>query len=638
MKISDQQIEQIREATNIVDLVGEHVRLRKRGRNWTGLCPFHSEKTPSFSVLEDRGIFKCFGCGKGGDVFSFVMQMEGLTFPEAAERLAKRANIELQNVSSDEDDRIKSEREAIFEALRAAAAFYYRFLRAPEDQRAMDYLKQRGLEDEILRKFGLGYAPESSGLLTAALTKQGFSTAILEAAGILARKGGEDATPHAETYERFRGRVIFPVFGATGRIVGFGGRIMPGAPKDIAKYINSPDTSVYHKSQILYGLFQAKDAIRRKGFAVLVEGYADVLAVFQGGVENVVAASGTSLTIDQLGLLKRYTTDVVLLFDADAAGKNATNRGIELAIQAGFDVNTVVLPAGEDPDSFIRAKGAEAFEAALEHRQSFIETKAQFFEEQGAFRDPGRMAAAIRSIVETIAKVPDAIKRPLYIQRLGERFHLSEQMLTIELQKMLANEKRSAGPRVTHPDAIPEDFPTQSAPTTDYPREVPAAEASLLASMIEDPRGVARLIDETTFDLDLITHPSVREVISFLMQEMESGEVPTIAQLLDEYREKPEYDLLVRFGMTEHTFSDRWDADVEDAASAPETKARQAMAKMELARKEQELTLVRQRLSRVSSEDDIATLLRESDVLAQRIQLLKQTSFVPMVPVVPDAT
>jgi DNA primase len=628
VKISDQQIEQIREATNIVDLVGEHVRLRKRGRNWTGLCPFHSEKTPSFSVLEDRGIFKCFGCGKGGDVFSFVMQMEGLTFPEAAERLAKRANIELTSVSSEDDERIKSEREAIFDALRAAAAFYYRLLRAPEGARAMDYLKQRGLEDEVMRKFGLGYSPESSGLLTAALTKQGFSNAILEAAGILAHGDNGDS------YERFRGRVIFPVFGATGRIVGFGGRIMPGAPEKLAKYINSPDTQVYHKSQILYGLFQAKDAIRRKGFAVLVEGYADVLAVFQGGVENVVAASGTSLTIDQLGLLKRYTTDVVLLFDADSAGKNATNRGIELAIEAGFDVNTVVLPAGEDPDSFIRAKGAEAFESAIEHRQSFIETKAQFFEEQGAFRDPGRMATAIRSIVETIAKVPDAIKRPLYIQKLGERFHLSEQMLTIELQKLLSARVSGSGFRplaAVHLGAEDPNLPPDPGPRSPDPGTIPPAEASLLASMIEDPSHVARLIDETTFDLDLITHPSVREIISFLMQELESGEIPTIAQLLDEYRDKPEQDLLVRFGMTEHTFSDRWDAVVEDASSAPETKARQAMAKIELAKNERLLGDLRQKLLTTADSNQVAELQRETLALVQHIQLLKQWTSVPSV-------
>ncbi|MDP4199182.1 MAG: DNA primase [Bacteroidota bacterium] len=633
MKISDQQIEQIREATNIVDLVGEHVHLRKSGRNLKGLCPFHTEKTPSFNVLEDRGIFKCFGCGKGGDVFSFVMQMEGLTFPEAAERLAKRANIELQNVSSDEDDRIKSEREAIFEALRAAAGFYYRLLRAPEGKRAMDYLKGRGLEDEILRKFGLGYSPETSGVLTAALTKQGFSTEVLEAAGILAHRDSGDAHDRSSTYERFRGRVIFPVFGATGRIVGFGGRIMPGTSKEVAKYINSPDTSVYHKSQILYGLFQAKDAVRRRGFAVLVEGYADVLAVFQSGVENVVAASGTSLTIDQLGLLKRYTTDVVLLFDADAAGKNATNRGIELAIEAGFDVNTVVLPAGEDPDSFIRANGAAAFEAAIERRQSFIETKAQYFEEQGAFRDPGRMAIALRSIVETIAKVPDAIKRALYIQKLGERFHLSEQMLTIELQKILSTERRTPPTRVAQVETIPDDLPANEAPP--QPQEVPRSEASLLEAMIEDPHVVAHVIDEVGFNLDLVRHPSVREVISFLMQEIESGETPTIAQLLDEYRDKPERDLLIRFGMTQNTFSDRWEAPIEDGPSVPEIKARQAMAKIELATTERHLQDLRKQLIGAIDQHEVAELQRETLALAQRIQVLKQWTTAPPVQTTP---
>ena len=364
-------------------------------------------------MLEDRGIFKCFGCGKGGDVFSFVMQLEGLTFPEAIQKLAKRANIELEGSQNEEEDAARSERESIYHALREAAAYYYRLLRSPEGSQAMTYLRNRGLDEDMMRKFGLGYAPERSGLLIDHLVNKGIDTDKLERAGLIARR---DSGDH---YERFRGRVMFPVFNATGRIVGFGGRILPNTSKELAKYINSPDTHIYHKSQILYGLFQGKDAIRKAGFAILVEGYADVLAVFQAGIENVVAASGTSLIVEQLKLLKRYTSSIVLLFDADTAGKNATMRGIELAIEAGFDVGTVILPSGEDPDSFIRLNGKEAFESAIEHRQTFIETKAQWFEEQGAFRDPGRMAQAVRSIVETIAKVPDSIKRPLLHSKAG---------------------------------------------------------------------------------------------------------------------------------------------------------------------------------------------------------------------------
>ncbi len=574
MKASTDQLDRIREATNIVDLVSEHVRLKKRGRNFIGLCPFHNEKTPSFNVLEDRGIFKCFGCGKGGDAFSFVMQLEGLTFPEAVQKLAKRANIEIEGERPEAEDAARGERESLFHALREAAGYYYRVLRSPDGSGAMNYLRARELNEDIMRKFGLGFAPERSGLLIDHLVHKGIDLDTLERAGIVARRDSGDM------YERFRGRVIFPVFNATGRIVGFGGRILPNSSKELAKYINSPDTQIYHKSQILYGLFQGKDAIRRAGFAILVEGYADVLAVFQAGIENVVAASGTSLTVEQLKLLRRYTSSIVLLFDADTAGKNATMRGIELAIEAGFDVNTVILPAGEDPDSFIRLNGREAFESAIEHQQSFIETKAQWFEEQGAFRDPGRMAQAVRSIVETIAKVPDAIKRPLFIQRLGERFHLSEQLLSTELAKFTANNRDQPERRsyVPEPEMEEEDY----EPITSE-HVVSGPEGTLLEAMLADPIAVDALIESEEFQLDLISHPQVRELISYLLQRVEEDDPPNISQLLDEFRGKPEFEtLLTHYGMIHEAFSGNWDGAVEnDLAAATVERARQATEELQ---------------------------------------------------------
>ena len=624
VKVSEEQVEQIREATNIVDLVSEHVRLKKRGRNFTGLCPFHNEKTPSFSVLEDKGIFKCFGCGKGGDVFSYVMMLEGLTFPEALERLAKRANIEIASEQSDREVQARNERDQLYNTLKAAATWYFRNLRAPEGAEAMEYLRKRGLEPETIRKFGLGFAPDRSGQLIGALTQQGYTTEMLEAAGLITRRDGGD------WYERFRGRVIFPVFSATGRIVGFGGRILPGVSKEVAKYINSPDTSVYHKSQILYGLFQAKDAVRRLGYAILVEGYADVIAVYQGGTEHVVAASGTSLTVDQLNLLRRYTTSVVLLFDADTAGKNAAIRGIELAIEAGFDVSTVVLPSGEDPDSFIRAKGADAFEAAIEHRQSFIETKAQWFEEQGAFRDPGQAAAAVRSIVETIAKVPDTIKRALFIQRLGEKFHISEQTLSTELQKLVTD-------RAEHPASMPsltrsvqqqeeEDAQLNEGSQEKVRFPVPRPESMILEAMLADPSGVSKLIDETDFDMAMISYPIVQDLLSYLLQRSESNDVPTISDLLQEYRDRPEHEILVECAMTENTFSEHWDYRLQTGETTAVIQARDAIAMLGREQMARQMTGIRERLDRATRPEEIAALMREQMELAQRLHALKDFS------------
>jgi DNA primase len=624
VRVSPDQIDRIREATNIVDIVSEHVRLKKRGRNFLGLCPFHNEKTASFNVLEDRGIFKCFGCGKGGDAFSFVMQMEGLTFPETLQKLAKRANIVLEGVEAEASEAARSERESLYNALREAAAFFYRALRSPVGDSAMSFLRERGFEDDIMRKFGLGYAPEGSGQLMQQLKSQGFSDDKLVAAGLIARRD------NGELYERFRGRVIFPVFNATGRIAGFGGRVLPGAPNHLAKYINSPDTEVYHKSQILYGLFQAKDAIRRKGFAILVEGYADVLAVFQAGIENVVAASGTSLTTEQLQLLRRYVTNIVLLFDADTAGKNAAIRGIELAIEAAFDVSTVILPAGEDPDSFIRKNGREAFESAIEHRQSFIETKAQWFEEQGAFRDPGQMATAIRSIVETIAKVPDAIKRPLFIHRLGERFDLSEQMLTVELEKLVAGRDRQEDINKAR-EEIRRDEEIESHDHLihfDEDIPVPKPESALLEAIIADPYGVAKLIDETGFDLNLMSHHVARELLGLLMQNIEGGELPDIAKLVSDYRGHPDYEkILIECGISENTFSPNWDQRPEEGETGPVTQARHAMASMERADASRLQRELWHKMRNPESQDALSVYMQESLKVAQRLESLKDYSF-----------
>ncbi len=619
MILPESQVEQIREATNIVDLVSEHVRLKKRGRNYSGLCPFHNEKTPSFSVLEDKGIFKCFGCGKGGDVFSFVMQMEGLTFPEALQRLAKRANIEIEQVQSEDELRARNQRDSIFDVLKAAATWYFRTLRVADGKSAMDYLLKRGLEPETIRKFGLGYAPDRQGQLIQTLTDQGYSIESIENAGLITRREG------GEWFERFRGRVIFPVFSATGRIVGFGGRVMPGGTHP-AKYINSPDTQVYHKSQILYGLFQAKDAIRRKEYALLVEGYADVLAVFQSGVENVVAASGTSLTTEQLQLLKRYTNNVVLLFDADTAGKNAAIRGIELAIEAGFDVNTVVLPAGEDPDSFIRSKGKEAFEVALEHRQSWIETKAQWFEEHGAFKEPGQMAAAIRSIVETVAKVPDAIKRPLFIQKLGDRFGLNEQMLSIELQK-LTQEREARREHKRFEEPAQQEYPPFD--DEDYHREMPVSsnvlprpEAAILEAIISDPIGVSRVIDATGLDLNSISHHVAREIISYVMQLAESGEAPEVADLYAAYRGRTEYEaMLAAHSMLEFALSANWDESATTAHSVAVRQAEDAITTLETQKAHLELSKTQQLLKASASTDEVDAMLRQAGALAlQRLR------------------
>lgn len=618
MKLTDDQIDQVREATDIVDLIGEHVRLRKRGRNYFGLCPFHNERTPSFSVFEEKGIFKCFGCGKAGDAFSFTMFLENLSFPEAVEKLAKRANIDLGPDLTPEEKAHQGRRESIHAALTEAARWYYRTLRSVAGGPAMEYLAERGLEEETMKRFGLGFAPDRSGALWHYLNEKGFDDKTIEDAGIIAMSN------RGEYYERFRGRIIFPVFSPTGKIVGFGGRVLPGTPKDLAKYINSPDTEVYHKSHNLYGLYQAKDEIRRKKFAILVEGYADVISVFQAGIENVVAASGTSLTTDQLNLLRRYTTHVVLLFDADQAGKNAAMRGIEFAIQAGFDVSIVVLPVGEDPDSYIRAKGAEAFQQALDRRQTFIETKAQWFQEQGSFNDPTQLAAAVRSIVETVAHVPDTIKRAFFIQKLAERFHLSEQLLTMELDKIT---KRNSAPRPAPRSRpmIEEESYSHFPEEPEEADEIPEREVTLLSSLLQQPMLVDQVISETKFDVDLISNAHIKELVGYVLQEVEEGSPLDLGSLLKDYRAKQDFaQVLISAAIDPNDLSGHWD-EAESASQKERvvTQARHAIIALKRNDVNKRREVARSKMSIAKTEDEQVRWMHEISQLSREYESLK---------------
>lgn len=401
MRIPDDRVEEIKSATDIVDVVGDYVRLKRAGSNFKGLCPFHDEKTPSFNVNIARGIYKCFGCGEGGDVIAFVERAEGLSFVEAVRHLAERAGIELPEEGA--ADPAASEAESILHALRFAARFYFEQLTRTDEgrEKGLAYFRDRGFTKETIQKFGLGYAPDRwDGLLQAARAAQ-IRPEILEKAGlVLPRKSG------GGYYDRFRGRTIFPILSHVGKVLGFGGRILE-SEEGQPKYINSPETRVYHKGQVLYGLHQGKQAIRAEEEAILVEGYTDVISLHQAGVENVVAASGTALTSDQVRLISRFAKRIVLLFDADSAGAAAALRSIDLILKEGMAVYAVALPEQSDPDSFVREKGAEAFRHVVRHdRVSFVAFQVEQARRSGLLETPeGRMEVA-RSTFQSISSIP----------------------------------------------------------------------------------------------------------------------------------------------------------------------------------------------------------------------------------------
>ena len=438
MRIPEHLIEQIRRETDIVEVISDVVQLRQRGRNYVGLCPFHNEKTPSFNVLPDKGIFKCFGCGKGGDAIKFLREHQKLSYVEAVRTLAERIGVALPDTDADINHTESNRYEAAYNALKLAASFFGKNLYGEPGADALEYVRRRGFSEQTVQLFGLGFSPDSFSATMNELTALGIGEEALIDAGLVGKK--EET---GRVYDRFRGRLMFPIHNGTGRVIGFGGRRMSDDEdgKQSAKYLNSPQSLVYNKSEVLYGIFQAKDALRRLEYGILVEGYADLLSVYQAGFQNVVASSGTALTKEQLKLLSRFCKKLKIVYDADAAGIRAAVRGLDLAVEEGFDVEIVRLPEGDDPDSIIQRDGADAFRMLLDRALSLVDFKGEIFREQGLLNSPEGKAEAVHGLMETIAKVPDRIKRDFMIQSVSMRFGLRVEDLYADLTQHLRKQQ-----------------------------------------------------------------------------------------------------------------------------------------------------------------------------------------------------
>ncbi|PIY08389.1 MAG: DNA primase [Flexibacter sp. CG_4_10_14_3_um_filter_32_15] len=432
MSIPSHIIDQIRESSHIEEVVGDFVTLKKQGSSFKACCPFHQEKTPSFVVTPSKGIFKCFGCGKGGDSITFVMEHENLSYPEALRFLAGKYSIEIpeENERSDEAKQEQQHRESLLIVLAFAQKFYTENLKNTDEGKSVggSYFKERGFIQKTQEKFELGYAFDEWDSILKAATEKGHSKGFLEDTGLIIKKDDRH-------YDRFRGRVMFPIHNVSGRTIGFGARALKKDQQP--KYLNSPETEVYQKSHILYGIFQAKNAIRKEENCYLVEGYTDVIGLHQAGIENVVASSGTSLTDGQINLLKRFTDRVTLLFDGDKAGLKAAIRGIDIILEQGLDVQAVVLPEGHDPDTFVTEQGGEKTKIYLESKaQNFLRFKYQVLVPDKD--DPMARASALKELCQTIAVVPDVFKRSLLTKELAHWMEISEQDVILETNKFIS--------------------------------------------------------------------------------------------------------------------------------------------------------------------------------------------------------
>ena len=434
--IDQATIDRIMDAANIVDVVSEFVTLRKRGVNYIGLCPFHNEKTPSFSVSPSKGLCKCFSCGKGGNVIHFIMEHEQMNYYEALKWLAKKYNIEIKEKElTREQKQAQSLRESLFVVNQFAAEYFQHVLYNNIDgQRiGMTYFRGRGFRDDIIKKFQLGYCSSGQETLARAAISKGYKAEYLEKTGLCFKR--DDGTLR----DRFWNRVIFPVHSVSGKVVAFGGRVLNAATKNVQmKYVNSPESEIYHKSKELYGIFFAKQAIVRQDRCFLVEGYTDVISMHQSGIENVVASSGTALTPDQIRLIHRFTNNITLIYDGDAAGIKASIRGIDLLLEEGMNIKVCLLPDGDDPDSFARKHNATEYQDYINsHEVDFIHFKINLLMEE-AGSDPIKRAALISSIVKSISVIPDAIVRSVYIRESSQLLHIEERILIEATGKLIA--------------------------------------------------------------------------------------------------------------------------------------------------------------------------------------------------------
>lgn len=475
-------IDEVRRSVDSLQVIGEQVALKRRGSRWVGLCPFHNEKTPSFTVNEE-GLWHCFGCGEGGDIFRFVMDQEALGFSDAVRSLAERAGLELpaSEAMRTSENRRAIDRRRVIAALAAADAFYRDQLSGEAGERARRFLVERGFEDDIVKHFGVGFAPDSWDAVQQHLTSEQFDQEELEVAGLVKRRDTGKGT-----YDRLRDRVVFPIRDLRGQTIAFGGRVIDqGEPK----YLNSPETPTFNKGRTLYGLYEARDAIVETGFALLVEGYFDLLACAQYGFRNVVASLGTAFSEEHAKLLARFTRKSVVAFDGDTAGQAAAERTVGIFLGQGFQVNVVRLPAGHDPDSYLQAEGVDGFRAAVKSSDSGLEYIIRRAGERNDLGTPHGKAEALSSLLEFVVPITDRVERAEWIGRLSERLDIEPRLIEAAAQDLRARARRRRGPGYEE-GPLPEQREGEWKAELD---KVSLAERDLLRAVLEHPEWRAPL-------------------------------------------------------------------------------------------------------------------------------------------------
>lgn len=619
MRISENKIEEIRSAADIVDVISEFVQLRKRGKNFIGLCPFHTEKTPSFTVSEDKQIFHCFGCHAGGNVFKFLMDYEKISFIEAVQEMAARLGISIeydQDTSGNE-----SEQEILYEInVQAARYFSDNLLNSPEGEIARKYFHERKIKPQTMRSFGLGYSFNGWENFIEFAKSQ---TIDLERALQLGLIGQQK---DGRLYDKFSDRIIFPIFSANGRVIAFAGRILESRETS-AKYLNSPESLIYVKGRVLYGLSFSKDEIRKLDKAILVEGYMDLISLYQNGIKNVVAVSGTALTEDQVQLLSRYTKNVLLLFDADTAGIKASMRSIELLLKKDMEVKIAALPSGEDPDSYINKYGKEDFDELIQKAQNFLEYQTAYYESQRYFEDHNKTAEAIRELVKLLALIDDDLKRNLLLKSIAKKFNLREKILETELVNFLKTKGKQETVRREPKDGRPnkEKSELHFAALENRAGIHYVLEKELVKLLYEGKKEIIQLIFEhfTPEDFNFQFHQElVHEVYDAYQNHDDLSASTLIAKVKGE--EKQAYLMEITF--EKYSISKTWDElnPVSEDDKVLYKFALDTLKNFKIVKMEEVITENHNRIENAENEDDKIKIMKEKLELQKELKKIKE--------------
>lgn len=597
MRIPETKIEEIRAAANIVDVISEFVRLRKRGKNYIGLCPFHSEKTPSFTVSDEKQIFHCFGCHNGGNVYKFLMDYEKISFVEAVQSVADKIGITIDFEESQHPEK-QDELEILFDVnVFAARYFSDNLLNKPEGETGRKYFQQRKIKLQTMRAFGLGYSsPQRDGFTEYAKDKINLEKAIQ--LGLII-KGNE-----GRLFDRFSGRIMFPIFSPNGRVIGFGGRILN--PQDnTAKYLNSPESPVYYKGRTLYGLSHGKDEIRRLNKVIMVEGYMDLISLYQAGVKNVVAVSGTALTDEQVQLLSRYTKNVVLLFDADTAGIKASMRSIEILLKKDFDIRIVSLPPGEDPDSFVNTYGKEKFDDLIKQAVNFLEYQTRIYQEQGYFDDPNKTVEAIRELVHPISLIDDELKRNILIKTIAKNFGLREKLLEQELDKVISVQKKKPEAESLKIQLKKKEVSTRTQP------EAQRNEIEVIRLLLEENNKIIEFIMAHVASEEF-SPGVIRDAATLVYDHYNQYEFFELASVIDEVENEELKQFLLKCALEDHSISRKWEKDNPnpDTSGILVKMATDTVRKFKLMQIDRLIKDTSEQLKSASSEDEVVQYLK----------------------------